>query len=124
MKAYGQDLREWAGTANMENQLQLDWYDSHTDPEFLTDMKVKGNFITMFYPNRCTDILATCDGGLIKLLQGDFKKDIERELEEHFDKLTSTNHISCRIQRDFILRTYRDAKFQVFSNREIILEVS
>jgi len=68
--------------------------------------KVKGIFIALFYPNKCTDILATCDGGLIKNLQDDFRRKVDRELEEHFDAMTGTDSISRRVKRDFILRTY------------------
>ena len=86
--------------------LQLDWYDSHTDLEFLTKLKVNGNIITMFYPNKCTDILATCDGGLIKQLQDDFHRKVNIELEENYDKMTETDNISKKIKRDFIMSTY------------------
>ena len=108
MRAYGEDLRKWAGQGNSEKQLQLDWYNSHTDVDFLTDLKVKGNFITIFYPNRCTDILATCDGGLIKGLQDEFKKHVNRELEEHFDIMTGTDPISRKLQRSFIMKHYNN----------------
>ena len=109
MRAFGEDLLKWVGSENTEKQLQLDWYDSHTDEEFLTNLKVKGNIITMFYPNRCTDILATCDGGLIKQLQGFFKQGVEKELEDHFDQMTGTDTISRKIQRDFILDSMNTA---------------
>ena len=86
--------------------MQLDWYDSHCDLEFLTKLKTKGNIITMFYPNKSTDILATCDGGLIKMLQDDFHRKVSIELEEHYDKMTGNDNISRKVQRDFIMRTY------------------
>ena len=60
----------------------------------------------MFYPNRCTDILATCDGGIIKQLQDDFHKKVGVELEEHYERMTATDTISRKVQPDFIMRTY------------------
>ena len=72
MRAYADDLLEWGGSKNVERLLQLDW--CHTDAEFLTKLHTRGNFVTLFYPNQCTDILATCDGGLIKQIQDKFHK--------------------------------------------------
>ena len=109
IRAYSEDLLKWAGSSVAEKQLQLDWYDSHTDEDFLTKLKVRGNIITMFYPNRCTDILATCDGGLIKTVQDRFKVEVARMLEDHFDQMTGNDPISKRIQRDFILKTMNEA---------------
>ena len=63
----------------------------------------------MFYPNRCTDILATCDGGLIKQLQTFFKQGVDKELEDHFDQMTGTDTISRKIQRDFIMDSMNTA---------------
>ena len=118
IRAYGEDLRKWAGHSSSEKLLQLDWYDSHTDEDFLTDLKVKGNFIVLFYPNKCTDILATCDGGLIKNLQDDFRRKVDRELEEHFDTMTGSDTISRRVQRDFIIKTY-NRSIEVISTERV-----
>ena len=60
----------------------------------------------MFYPNKCTNILATCDGGLIRQLQMDFRKKVERELEDFFDEMTGSDILSTKIQREFIMKTY------------------
>ena len=109
MRAYAEDLLKWVGPSVSEKQLQLDWYDSHTDEEFLTTLKTRGNMITMFYPNRCTDILATCDGGLIKLLQDRFKRKVDQMLENHYDKMTGTDYVSKKIQRRFIMSTMNEA---------------
>ena len=108
MRAYADDLIQWAGSSPSEKQLQTDWYDSHTDEEFLRKIKTRGNIITMFYPNRCTDILATCDGGLIKSLKDRFRVRVNRELEDHFDTMTSSDSVAMKVQRDFILRNYNE----------------
>ena len=109
IRAYAEDLLNWVGSSSSEKQVQTDWYDSHIDPEFLTTLKAKGNIITMFYPNKCTDILATCDGGLIKTIQDRFRKNVEVMLENHFDRMMATDALSRKIQRDFILKTMNDA---------------
>ena len=63
----------------------------------------------MFYPNRCTDILATCDGGLIKTIQMKFRARVEGMLESYYDQLTSSDTLSRKIQRDLIMSTMNEA---------------
>ena len=109
IRAYGKDLLKWTGSSNTEKQLQLDWYDSHTDSEFLTTLKTRGNIITMFYPNRCTDILATCDGGLIKSIQDHFKSQVDEMLETYYDQLTGSDTLSKRIQRNLVMSSMNEA---------------
>ena len=77
--------------------------------ELLSNLRIKGNFVTTFIPNRCTDILATCDGGVIKLIQDEFHKKLSLELETHYDEMNGTDYLSKKKLRFFIIKTMNEA---------------
>ena len=63
----------------------------------------------LFTENGCTDILATPDGGLIKTLDGEFRRILDLHVSENFDSWYSADSLDAAQRRKVMLDAYSRA---------------